>query len=216
MTVNCRASSSASPLDESRVCWAAASLGIASSMLPAPKPDTFASHGGAMNRTIRQSGARGRVSSAAVLVSIMILLSGSVNAFAQETTGSILGTVRDSTGAVVAGARVVVTNAGTNVSSEVVSNDTGAFDVPYLAPGTYSVSVNAAGFKKFVQQTIVVNVGSRANLDATLEAGVVSEEVRVSAAAPLLDTTSASGSAVLDNEAVRSMPVFGNMSALVV
>jgi hypothetical protein len=146
----------------------------------------------------------------------VILLSGSVKAFAQETTGSILGTVRDSTGAVVAGARVVVTNAGTNVSSEVASNDTGAFDVPYLAPGTYSVSVNAAGFKKFVQQTIVVNVGSRANLDVTLEAGVVSEEVRVSAAAPLLDTTSASGSAVLDNEAVRSMPVFGNMSALVV
>ena len=137
-------------------------------------------------------------------------------AFAQETRGTILGTVRDTAGAVIFGATVTVTNTGTNISNQVVSSDSGAFEVPYLTPGTYTLSVDAKGFKKSLQHGIAVNVGSRANIDVTLELGVVTESVVVMAAAPLLETTSASGSAVLENRVVRSLPVFGNNAMLVV
>src|SRR5262245_24625340 len=107
-----------------------------------------------MYKMIWQSRARVSMSSVVASGLVLILLAGTATAVAQETTGSILGTVRDSSGAVVAGATVVVTNTGTNVSTTVASNDSGAFEVPYLAPGAYSVSVNAPGFKKFVQQSI--------------------------------------------------------------
>ena len=148
------------------------------------------------------------------LIALVLLTSNAV--VAQETRGTILGTVRDSAGAVVPGATVIVTNTGTNVSNQVVSNDSGAFEVPYLSPGIYTMSVDAKGFKKSLQQGIVVNVGSRADIDVMVEAGIVTESVVVTAAAPLLETTSASGSAVLDNRVVRSLPVFGNNAMLVV
>src|SRR4030095_3737110 len=88
-------------------------------------------------------------------------------AFAQETRGTILGTVRDTAGAVIFGATVTVTNTGTNISNQVVSSDSGAFAVPYLTPGPYTLSVDAKGFKKSLQHGIAVNVGSRANIDVT-------------------------------------------------
>src|SRR5262249_8989159 len=164
-----------------------------------------------MNITLRTSTAHIGMSRVFTLgLTLIALLSFGVSAFAQETRGTILGTVHDSSGGVIAGAEVTVTDAATNVSTKVSSNESGAFEVPYLIPGTYNVSVNAKGFKKVVRQGVVVNVGSRANIDLTLEAGVITEEVVVTAAAPLLETTSASGSAVLENRVVRSLPVFGN------
>jgi hypothetical protein len=144
---------------------------------------------------------------------LLVLLSCSA-ILAQETRGTILGTVRDSSGAVVPGATVTVTNTGTNLSNNAVSNESGAFEVPYLTPGTYTVSATAQGFKKFVQQGVIVNVGGRANVDVILEVGAVTEEVVITGTAPLLDTTSGSGSAVLDNRAVRSLPVFGGSAIL--
>src|SRR5712692_335646 len=124
-------------------------------------------------------------------LALIALLSCGVSAFAQETRGTILGTIHDSHGGAIAGADVVTTDSATNASTKVSSNESGGFEVPYLIPGTYNVSVEAKGFKKVVRQGVVVNVGSRANIDITLEAGVITEEVVVTAAAPLLETTSA-------------------------
>lgn len=146
----------------------------------------------------------------------IILFTGGAAAFAQETRGSIIGTISDASGAVVPGVAVTITNAGTNVSTEVTSNESGSFEAPFLQPGTYSVSAAAPNFKKFVQQNVVVNVGSRANIDVVMEVGAVTEEVVVTSTAPLLDTASGSGAAVLDNQAIRNLPVFGNSALLAV
>ena len=151
-----------------------------------------------MHNTSCESKARVILFSVMTLGLSVVIFTSATTTLAQETRGTILGTVRDPSGAVVPGATVVVTNVGTNVSTEVVSNDSGAFEVPYLAPGSYDVLVSARGFKKFIQQKIAVNIGSRVDINVSLEVGAVSEEVLVTAAAPLLDTTSASGSAVLD------------------
>lgn len=149
-----------------------------------------------------------------LILTLLFLTSGGTAVFAQETRGTISGTVRDTAGAAVPGATVTITNAGTNVSTEATSNEGGAFQVPFLQPGTYNVTATAQGFKKFLQPGIVVNVGSRADIDVAMEVGAVTEEVTITGAAPLLDTTSGSGAAVLDNATLRSIPVFGNSALL--
>ena len=82
---------------------------------------------------------------------VILLLGGSV-ILAQETRGTILGTVKDSAGAVVPGARVEITNAETNATTRLSTNDKGYFEAPYLVPGAYNISVTANGFKKSVQR----------------------------------------------------------------
>src|SRR2546425_12331956 len=75
----------------------------------------------------------------------LMLFTGGATSFSQETRGKILGTVHDVSGGVVPGAKVVVTNTATNVSSKGTSNDSGALEATYLDPGTYNVEVSAAG-----------------------------------------------------------------------
>ena len=145
---------------------------------------------------------------------IAVLMLANVAAFAQETRGTILGTVRDASGEVVAGAEVEITNAETKIAIRVTSNGSGAFEAPYLTPGVYSVAAVAPGFKKSLQQNITVRVGSRINLAVQMEVGQLSEEVVVSATAPILETTSANGSTTLGEEQIRSLPVFGNNAVL--
>ncbi len=133
---------------------------------------------------------------------------------AQETRGSILGTVKDSSGAVLPAMVVVVTNEETNVAAEVVTNERGYFEVPYLVPGTYRLSIQVEGFRKFTQTGIVLTVNNRVEVPVTLDMGALVDEVTVAAQAPLLDTTSASASMSLSNRQVNSLPVFGNSAML--
>src|SRR5262245_36727300 len=145
------------------------------------------------------------------LVSIIALtMLANFAAFAQETRGAILGTVRDASGGVIAGAEIEITNTETKIATRVTSNNSGAFEAPYLTPGVYEIAARAEGFKKFLQQNITVSVGSRVNLSVQMEVGQVSEAVVISAAAPILETTSANGSTTLGEEQIRSLPVFGN------
>ncbi|MFB3904551.1 MAG: TonB-dependent receptor domain-containing protein [Acidobacteriota bacterium] len=127
-------------------------------------------------------------------------------ALAQESRGSILGTVTDAQKAVVPGAEIVVTNVGTNQSRTTVSNDAGYYEVPLLDPGDYTVSAELAGFKKYVRSGIVLNVASKVSVDIQLEVGEVQQIVEVTAAAPLLETTSASAGRIIDTEQIASLP----------
>lgn len=159
---------------------------------------------------------KGRSSSAVVcFVAAVLVAAGGAWSLtqAQETRGTILGTVRDGSGGVLAGMSVVVTNEETNVSSEVVTNERGAFEIPYLLPGTYRIVVQADGFKRFTQTGLVLTVNNRVELPVTLEVGAVTDEVTVTAAAPLLETT-ASASSTLTNRQVNSLPMFGNSALL--
>ena len=126
---------------------------------------------------------------------------------AQESRGSITGVVTDAQNAIVPNAAVTVTNTATNVSNSVTTNQTGYFEVDFLIPGTYSVTVENSGFQKLVRNGITLNTGDRLALELRLEIGQTSTSVVVTADAPLLQTTSAVGGRVLDTRDIANLPV---------
>ena len=100
-------------------------------------------------------------------------------AFAQNVaTGTLVGTVTDNTGGVVAKAVVVVTNTQTQVVSRSMTNADGAYYVPFLGIGTYQLTVESPGFKKYEQSGIVMNAGETPRIDVRLEVGAVTDSVR--------------------------------------
>src|SRR5689334_17816412 len=123
---------------------------------------------------------------------ILLAAMAAAVAYAQVTTASIFGTVTDNTGAVVPNAQITVTNVETNVTRTAKSDSAGQYTVPLLPTGTYRVDISSAGFKKFEQTGIVLDVSRTARVDATLEIGAVAETVSVTADAPLVNTSNAS------------------------
>jgi hypothetical protein len=111
------------------------------------------------------------------------------SAWAQSTTGTIAGTVTDSSGAPVSGAKVTAVNLGTNVSRTTSSLQDGSYQVLFLPVGTYRIEVNVPGFKKFEQTGIVLEVNRNPKVDAVLQLGAISETVEVVADAATVETT---------------------------
>jgi hypothetical protein len=166
-----------------------------------------------MNPTAR--GARRRPARPFITTLCLLLTLGPAAA-AQQTRGTITGTVTDSAGAVVPDAAVTVTNTATNTSAATRTTGEGAYTVPFLLPGRYTVTVEAAGFKKLVRPEVEVNVGARLGLDLTLETGSITEEVTVSSeGAPLVQSETASFGQVIDRRRVAELPLAdGNPFAL--
>ncbi|MBI4893312.1 MAG: TonB-dependent receptor [Acidobacteria bacterium] len=125
---------------------------------------------------------------------------------AQESRGAILGRVADPQGGVIPNAKVTVTNQATNETRHLVTNESGYYEANFLEPSSYSVTVEQAGFKKIQRKDIVVNVSARLEINLTLEIGQVAETVEVTAEAPLLETTTASGGRVLDQQQLVNLP----------
>src|SRR5436853_3963574 len=123
--------------------------------------------------------------------------------------GAILGSVKDNSGAVVTNASVDVTNTATGVTKRTATTSSGDYTLPYLQPGTYRVTVQAAGFQKFVVDNISLVVGQQARIDATMKPGAVSESVEVMAAAVTLDTDSAAVSQLVSQRQVDDLPLNG-------
>lgn len=151
-----------------------------------------------------------KTSVAAVL---MALLAG-LGLFAQETRSMIFGHVLDPSAAAVIGARVVVTNTQTNVSVNLVTNDTGYYEASLLLPGVYQVSVQAEGFKKFTRAGITLPISTRVQIDCTLELGNIAESISVSAEAPLLETNAVSTGQVIDQRSLQDLPTLNNNPTL--
>jgi hypothetical protein len=128
---------------------------------------------------------------------------------AQQGRGTILGTVTDTSGAVVPGAQVTITNTATNLTSTATTNDEGVYSVPNLLVGTYSVTVTKEGFKKFVRTGILLEVDQKAPINAALEAGAVTEVLEVTGSGPLVDTTTATFGKVIESRRVQDLPVNG-------
>ena len=84
----------------------------------------------------------------ALIAPVLIALAGVTAAVAQVTTGTILGTVSDSSGAAVAGAQITITEVNKGTTQQLTSDESGAYSAPYLIPGTYRVSVEKSGFKR--------------------------------------------------------------------
>jgi hypothetical protein len=141
-----------------------------------------------------------------VQTALAILAAG---AAAAQTAGTatMVGTVTDSTGAVVAGAKATAVNQATSFTTESTTTAEGSFYLPYLAPGAYTLHVEAAGFKRHTREGVVVRTGEMPRLDVRLEVGAVTESVNVTGAPPLLDTETSQSGQVLDGDLLVKVPV---------
>ena len=128
---------------------------------------------------------------------------------AQLTNGDVIGTVTDTSGAVIPGAQVTLTNTGTDIVASTTTNGTGDYTFNLLNPGQYTVTIEAKGFKKLVIPGFALAAGDRLRENADMEAGSVEETVQVSAAAPLLQTDSSTVQSTVTEQSVQDLPLNG-------
>jgi hypothetical protein len=143
--------------------------------------------------------------STAILLSFLLsgLLSG------QTGTGEITGTVTDSSGAVVAGAMITLTNPATGLQRTLRSNAEGIFNFPVLRPGIYSLRAEMTGFQAQIRNDVLLQVGQTPRIDFVLAVGNVSEVVEVTGGAPVLETESTSIGTVIENKRIVELPLNG-------
>ena len=129
--------------------------------------------------------------------------------FAQRDLATLAGTVTDSSGGVIANAKVTITETDTNESYDITTNSRGEFVRPALKAATYTVTVSAPGFKKAEQKDLILNPGERSNVNITLTVGDIGQTVEVTATAPLLQTESTQVGAALDSKTITDVPLGG-------
>jgi hypothetical protein len=147
-----------------------------------------------------------------VLSAVLLLTSWSA-ALSQTITGSVTGTVKDSSGAVISAATVQVKNDATGTVSTAKSNSVGIFTVPFLSIGSYDMTVNAPGFKSAKLGPFNLEAGQTARLDTVLEIGAGAETVTVTDAAPILNTEDATLGATITATMTRELPLPANNPA---
>ncbi|HZT28922.1 MAG TPA: TonB-dependent receptor [Bryobacteraceae bacterium] len=125
----------------------------------------------------------------------------------QANVGSIVGTASDATGAVVPNAKITVANVQTGVATATMTDSLGNYLVQFLPPGSYQVTAEASGFKKFVRTNIVLDAVRQLRVDIPLETGAVTETVNVNAAPPLVETETGSMSTTVENSQVVRLPL---------
>ncbi len=156
---------------------------------------------------VRESLQQKRMHALLWLGCILALFFPTFSMHAQEFRGIITGQVTDSNGAVIPGATVVA--AGPQQTYKTQSTAKGDFTIPFVQPGTYSITAEAQGFKKTEQQGVVIDVAAKVNVSLILTVGAVSETVTVSADASAINTADASGGTVITPEQVQSLPLNG-------
>ncbi len=127
--------------------------------------------------------------------------------FAQSERGTITGTVRDASGAVVPDAKVQLTNTQTGVNFTAPSNANGEYTVPQLQVGTYTIRVEKQGFRPASITGLVLNASATVRADATLEVGTSVQAIEISASALALSTENAKSSVTIDNKLVDELPL---------
>lgn len=142
------------------------------------------------------------------IAAVCVLLCSGI-AWAQGSTGTISGTARDSSGAVLPGVKVVILNEATGISRTVDTNTAGQYSAPSLSPGSYQVTATRDGFQTVVRNGIVLTVAQEEVVDLALTVGSVSQSVVVTGAAPLVETTTASLGSLVDDKTIRELPLNG-------
>lgn len=152
----------------------------------------------------------------ACLVISLATFSGAARA--QSTTADITGTVTDSTGKVIPNAAVSVTNAGTGASKTANTNAAGEYVVTELAPGMYTVTVEASGFSKSLLKDLELTVGSRRTVNVELKPGAVTETVEITADGAFIETTKSEIDQVISQREVEGLPLlnrtFANLAVI--
>ena len=142
------------------------------------------------------------------LFTLLALLTLPITLKAQTAgEGAITGTVSDSTGAIIPGAKVTATNNATNISETRTTSSAGVYVIAPLQPGNYSVQVTAKGFKTLTQKNLDVVALNQLGFNAIMTLGEASESIVVTTAPPVLNTTDATISLVMENETYAQLPV---------
>src|SRR6266536_3914611 len=145
-----------------------------------------------------------------LLALLLRLLAANGELLAQVgTEGAILGVVTDSTGAVVAGAEVTVTNLDTGLKKTMVTDSGGNFEILALPRGPYSVSVSLVGFKTWAVVRTELTVGERKRFSPVLEVGEVTQRITVEATTELIQTEKGSVESVIEEKQIRELPLNG-------
>jgi len=142
------------------------------------------------------------------ILAVLLLGLGGVPAFAQFLSG-IEGTVHDPSGAVVAGAKVIVTDVQIGVTRVTTTNPAGYFHVESIGASTYTVRIEASGFKALEQTGLVLDVGETRTLAPVLEVGAVSSEITVNASVATVDLVSAKTESVIPEATIQETPLSG-------
>jgi Carboxypeptidase regulatory-like domain/TonB dependent receptor len=133
---------------------------------------------------------------------------------AQGITGSISGTVTDSSGATISGAMVTIRELGTNAIRTVKTSDVGSYRVTQLSPGTYSVKVERDGFQPSEQDRITLAIDQVEEIDIKLQVGSEQQTVNVTSEAPVIQTETSSVGLVVDSASLENTPLNGHVSIL--
>ncbi|MBI4464250.1 MAG: carboxypeptidase regulatory-like domain-containing protein, partial [Acidobacteria bacterium] len=138
----------------------------------------------------------------AVLFSIL-------SVYGQVTTGTIAGTVSDSSGGAIPAAQVVILNEDTGISRTLQADAAGRYSAPSLNPGRYRVTASLQGFQTEVRVGIQLTVGREAIVNFELQVGAVTEQIEVTGEAPLVQTTESALSYLVDDRTIRELPLNG-------
>ncbi|MBI4484034.1 MAG: TonB-dependent receptor [Acidobacteria bacterium] len=142
-----------------------------------------------------------------LLVSLVWVSGSNRMAFAQVTSATISGVVKDKTGGVLPGVTIQATNLDTGIAREAITDDEGRYRVTNLPPGNYEVQAELVGFETGVRTGLMLTVGKEAIVDFTLGVGQITERVVVSGEAPLVETTTATVGELVDDQKVRDLPL---------
>src|SRR4029453_15843020 len=156
-----------------------------------------------------QSSAR-RIAVVTVVWALVIVGAGTLApAMAQTNEASLSGIVFDSSGSVMPGVTVNLTSQSTNITRSTVSNETGAYQFPFVQPGTYNIEASLDGFKSLRREGLVLSAAQSARVNLTMEVGGLTETVSVDASAGPLNTASAQISEVINAEKAEALPING-------
>ncbi|MCX6622043.1 MAG: TonB-dependent receptor [Acidobacteria bacterium] len=144
-----------------------------------------------------------------VVLMLATLLGGTM--WGQSTGATLVGTVTDSTGAIVVGAKVTVTNEGTGISVSVTSNESGGYAVANLPAATYTVHVELKGFQTAELTSVRLMIASTGRANVRLMPGTVEQSINVTAAPPAITSDTSSVANVIDNQAIANLPLNGRM-----
>src|SRR5215471_8844917 len=129
--------------------------------------------------------------------------------FAQFDTATVLGTVRDPSGSVIANAKITLRNVNTGVAASASTNSAGEYEFVTVRIGNYKVTADAAGFSPVTTDTFNVAVGARQRVDLTLQVGTATESITVTGAAAVVESDSTDKGQVVNSAVIDNMPLNG-------
>jgi hypothetical protein len=143
-----------------------------------------------------------------VLFVVFVAMLLTTNGFGQQIFGSIVGTVTDATGSAVPNAKVTITDQNKGTKSDITTNESGNYTRGQLIPDLYMIEVEAPGFRKAVSKDVRVSVDQVSRVDISLQLGEVTQEVEVTAAAPMLQSDRADVATTYSTQQIQNLPLF--------